>query len=124
MFDCVISAAYFARCHKIRTTAVKPHWAFLLAVFVAVTPLHAAASMIYSVNLVTTAVVAGETETFTGTIITDGMLGALSASDFVDWAITGSGPLSIGVSHGSGGSVSCGSGGCGVTATSTELQFA
>ena len=102
---------------------MKLHWGFFLAVFVAAMPSHAAASAIYSVNLVTTPIAGGGTETFTGTITTDGTLGALSASNFVDWAITGSGPFSISVSQALGGSVSCGPSGCGVTATSTELDL-
>jgi hypothetical protein len=103
---------------------MKPRWAFLLAVFVAAVSSPAAASMVYSVNLVTTSTAGSGTETFTGTITTDGTLGALTASNFVDWAITGAGPVSIGVSQaGPGGSVSCGPSGCGINATSTELDL-
>jgi len=99
------------------------HWTFFLAAFVAAMTSHAAASTIYSVNLVATSTAGAGTETFTGTITTDGTLGALSASNFVDWAIGGSGPVSIGVSQAAGGSISCGPSGCGVAATSTELDL-
>ena len=67
-------------------------------------------------------------ETLTGTITTDGRIGSLAASDFVEWSLSGTGsiPFVVFSSLGLFGSTSfdsCGSGGCGVTASVTELDF-
>ena len=81
------------------------------------------ASIIYTVS-VTGVSVGSQSETLTGTITTDGTIGQLTSSNFLAWSIGGSGDVGAFVADFLGGSVSCSStDGCGVTASSTELDI-
>ena len=75
-------------------------------------------SIIYNVDI------AGQGETITGTITTDGMIGGLVASDITAWSLTASGPMGLSIdSLLVGAAVSCAPSGCGLTASLSDLTY-
>jgi PEP-CTERM motif len=68
--------------------------------------------------------IAGQGETVTSTITTDGVIGGLVAADITAWSLTASGPIGLSINSSLvGAGVSCAPSGCGLTASLSDLIY-